>query len=122
MNINFFEHQETIAKNLLTFIRLKGFSKLSLNKQTGISRPTIDQILKAESPNPTIYNAQIAKINETFDLPRDYFLKSPEISLTPSRPAYAFSDHGTDTERSSTAKELLDGLDNILDIYSMYLK
>lgn len=122
MTINYFEHQKTIANNLITFIRMNGYSKLSLSKLTGISRPTIDQILKSESPNQTTYNSQITKINETFGLKEDYFLTAQPISFTPTLPAYAFSDHGADSERSQKVKELLDGLDNVLDIYSMYVK
>lgn len=121
MTINYFEHQKTISKNLTAFIRVKGYSKLSLSKLTGISRPTIDQILKSESPNPTTYNAQILKINQTFDLPEDYFITAqttPSISLPL---AYAYSDHGNGVEKSEKTKELLEGLDNILDIYSMYV-
>lgn len=121
MSINFFEHQTTIAKNLVTFIRLKGYSKLTFSKLTNISRPTIDQILRGESPNPSRYNDQIAKINQTFRLPDDYFITSQAIPSL-SRPlGYAYSDHGTSVEKSKQTKELLDGLDNILDIYSMYV-
>lgn len=90
MSINYFEHRETIAKNVVNFLRLKGFSKLSLSKQTGISRPTIDQIIKGESPSPKQYNSQIEKINCAFDLPEDYFITSripslqlPQPMLTP---------------------------------------
>jgi transcriptional regulator with XRE-family HTH domain len=121
MSINFFDHQKTIARNLVAFIRVKGYSKLSLSKLTGISRPTIDQILKGESPNQTTYNTQITKINQTFDLPDDYFITAqvtPSLSLPL---AYAYSDRGAGVEKSPQAKELLDGLDNVLDIYSMYV-
>ncbi|MGR6545718.1 helix-turn-helix domain-containing protein [Paenibacillus tundrae] len=102
-------------------MRFKGYTKLSLSKLTGISRPTIDQILKAESPNSNIYNTQISKINQTFELPSDYFLES-RITITPPEPVYAYSDHGAGEERSERAQHLLDGLDNILDIYALYLK
>ncbi|MDT3428715.1 transcriptional regulator with XRE-family HTH domain [Paenibacillus forsythiae] len=122
MTINFFEHQDTVAQNLITFIRLKGYSKLSLSKLTGISRPTIDQILKCESPNQTTYNAQITKINEVFGLREDFFLTAQPVAFSPALPFYAFSDHGSGSERSPQARELLEGLDNVLDIYSMYLK
>lgn len=84
MSINFFEHQKTIAKNLVTFIRVKGYTKLSLSKLTGISQPTIDQILKGESPSQTTYNGQITKINQTFNLPDNYFItaqSTPSIAL-----------------------------------------
>lgn len=121
MNINFFEHQKTIAKNLITFIRVNGYSKLSLSKLTGISRPTIDQILKAESPSQTTYNAQIAKINQTFELPEHYFITAQATPSLTLPLTYAYSDHGLNVEKSEKTTELLEGLDNILDIYSMYV-
>jgi transcriptional regulator with XRE-family HTH domain len=122
VGINFYDNQEEIAKNLLAFIRYKGYSKLSLSKLTEISRPTIDQILNASSPNQTIYNSQISKINETFSLPIDFFLRSQTIFLAPTPSVYAYSDHAVGTERSVKTQELLDALDNVLDIFSMYLK
>ncbi|MFD0717648.1 helix-turn-helix domain-containing protein [Paenibacillus sp. GCM10027626] len=121
MSINFFEHQKTIAKNLVTFIRVKGYSKLSLSKLTGISRPTIDQILKGESPSQTTYNGQITKINQTFDLPDDYFITAQSTSSLSLPLSYAYSDHSYGEEKSEQTNELLEGLDNVLDIYSMYV-
>ncbi|WP_411348485.1 XRE family transcriptional regulator [Paenibacillus sp. WLX2291] len=119
---DFFSHQQHIAQNLTAFIRLKGYSKLSFSKLTGISRPTVDQILKSESPNPTLYNQQIAKITQTFQLPDDYLLRNQPELLPTSHSPYAFSDHAKGSERTPEAKELLEGLDHILDLYSMYIK
>lgn len=121
MSINYFEHRETIAKNLVSFLRLRGFSKLSLSKQTGISRPTIDQIIKGESTSPKQYNSQIAKINHAFELSEDYFITS-RLPLPSAPPAYTYSDHSEGTAKDPVVRELLDGLDNILDIYSLYLR
>jgi transcriptional regulator with XRE-family HTH domain len=119
MNLNFFDHRETIAKNLVTFLRMKGYSKLSLSKLSDISRPTIDQILKGEGLEYEQYNKQIGKIINTFDLPDNYFI-NPLISIAPT--TYTCSIDFLDSERDPRVKELLDGLDNILDIYSLYLK
>ncbi|WP_341280787.1 helix-turn-helix transcriptional regulator [Paenibacillus sp. FSL H8-0537] len=122
MIINFFEHQKKIAKNLVAFIRLHGYSKRSLSILTGISRPTIDQIIKGESPNQTTFNTQISKINETFQLPADYLITVQVIPVQSPPLAYAYSDYGDiDNNRSDKAINLLEGLDNILDIYSIYV-
>lgn len=121
MSINFFEYQKVIASNLVTFIRLNGYSKLSLSKLTGISRLMIDQILKGESPSQTMYNNQIAQINQTFHLPDQYFIVSQSLQTLPDSHTYAYSDRGMGLEKNEQAKELLTGLDNTLDIYSMYV-
>ncbi|MBW7475772.1 XRE family transcriptional regulator [Paenibacillus oenotherae] len=122
MNYNYFDYRESIAENLISFLRQRGFSKLSFSKLTNISRPTIDQILKGESPSPKQYNSQITKINETFQLPDDYFIVFQEEPMTTSRYAYAYSDHGRDADKSPKTMELLNALDDILDVYSIYLK
>ncbi|MGO4271808.1 hypothetical protein AB4Z22_18540 [Paenibacillus sp. TAF58] len=115
MEINLFNHQDTIAKNLLTFVRLRGYSRLSLSKITGISRNEIDQLLSSVSPNPNLYHSQIIQITKTFDLPIDYFLITDSHNESPSeRNLFEY-------QRSPKATELLQGLDNVLDIYSMYL-
>lgn len=119
MSLYFFDHRETIAKNLVTFIRKNGYSKLSLSKLSDVSRHTIDQIIKGGGLESEKYNKQIEKINKTFDLPDNYFI-TPLISTTPT--TYTCLNDCVDSERDPQVKELLDGLDNILDIYSLYLK
>lgn len=74
MSLNFLDHRETIAKNLVTFIRMKGYSKLTFSKLSGISRITIDRIMKGGSFESEQYNRQIEKINKAFDLPNNYFI------------------------------------------------
>ncbi|WP_313638315.1 hypothetical protein [Paenibacillus sp.] len=120
MSLNFFDHRETITKNLVTFLRQKGYSKLSLSKLSDINRPTIDLIIKGEGLNSKQYNKQIIKINKTFDLPVNYFI-TPLISINPTK-YNTYSDHVAVSERSPEVKELLDGLNNVLEIYSLYLK
>lgn len=119
MSLNFLDHRETIAKNLVTFIRMKGYSKLTFSKLSGISRITIDRIMKGGSFESEQYNRQIEKINKAFDLPNNYFI-NPLISTAPT--TYTRSNDSVGSERDPQVEELLDGLDNILDIYSLYLK
>lgn len=122
MNYDYYEYRDLIAQNLISFLQQRGYSKLSFSKLTGISRPTIDQILKSESPSPKQYHTQITKINEAFQLPDDYFIVSQDEPTTTSRYVYAYSDHGRDADKSPITMELLNALDDILDVYSLYLK
>ncbi|WP_156922377.1 hypothetical protein [Cohnella thermotolerans] len=46
MAANDFKEQETVAKNLIAFMRQNGYSRLSLSKLSGIPRTVIDQLLK----------------------------------------------------------------------------
>lgn len=120
MNLNFSEHRETIAENLVTFLRLKGYSKLSLSKLTNIDRNTIDQIINGKGLYSKQYNTKIIKINKTFDLPEDYFISSGSPTMSTTTNTYAHQDSGS--EKSAEVKELLCGLNNILDLYSLYMK
>ncbi|MBO2945648.1 hypothetical protein JJQ72_16845 [Paenibacillus sp. F411] len=118
MEINYYGHQETIAQNLILLMRQKGCSRLSLSKLTGVPRPAIDQLLLSggEIIKESSYNTYILWINQTFNLAEDYFLKEKSMpKFLPQPPLIKY-------ERSELAQELLDGLDQILDIYSMYIK
>lgn len=118
MSTNYFIHQETVAKNLILFMREKGYSRLSFSKLADVPRSAVDQLLLrgGESINEAVYNVYILRINQTFNLAEDYLLKET------SKPDYLSSAPPTQTERSAKAQELLDILDNVLDVYSMYIK
>lgn len=107
--VNYFDHQDIIATNLRLFIREEGYSRLSFSKVTGVPRTAVDQLLSGTNNNVSEYNALIERIVLRFSLPNDYFLK--EIA-TPKPPVVKLSPE---------AQKLMDGLENILDIYSMYV-
>lgn len=115
MTVNYIDHQETIAKNMVSYMREKGYSRLSLSKLSGIARPEIDRILSTQNTDEYVYSAQIMQIKHKLNLTDDYILTATEIDLLPSPPI-------VDEGRSELAQEMLDGLDQILDIYSIYLK
>lgn len=114
MTEDFFENREIITSNLLVFIRQKGYSKLSFSKVTGIPRLAVDQLLNGEHINALDYNEHIYKVTQVFEIPVGYLL-TKYTYLFPTTPM-------VHSERSQDAQVMLDGLDNILDIYSMYLK
>lgn len=112
-----------IGENLLTYIRMNGYTKSSLSKLTGISRPTLNQILEGQSPNPTIYEDQIRRITDRLELPIDYFINPP--SIKPEKwllPSTQYSDRATTSERSRQTQELLDDLDELLTVATFYIK
>lgn len=118
-----FINKEKIAEHLTLFIRLNGYSKLSLSKKVGLSRPTLDKILSGNSTNETIFNKQIAEIELAFELPRGYFLTIPQVTSTmwPS-PSLKFSDHLQDErENENIHTQLLDELEDVMDIAALYL-
>jgi hypothetical protein len=72
--IDHFQYRKMVAENLIYFIRMKGYTKSMFSEKIGISRPTLDKILHAESPNRLAFNKQIRRITNTLGLPDNYFL------------------------------------------------
>lgn len=117
-----FEYRKLIGENLNTYIRLKGYSKSSFAKLTNISRPTLNQIFSGDSPNPTSYQDQMARITTALELPLDYFLTSPVIPIEKWRtPMIQYSDRAPKAEREPQVKELLDDLDELMSLAALYL-
>lgn len=109
MSVDYFEHQENVATNLVLFMREMGYSRLSLSKLTNVPRSSIDEMLRGWIGEAQEYNAFIERIRLRFELPMDYFLK--DVALPQSNVA----------RLSPEVQELRDGLNDVLDIYSIYL-
>jgi transcriptional regulator with XRE-family HTH domain len=117
-----FNHRDAIGKNILTYLRLKGYSKSSFSKLADISRPTLNQILSGDSPSPKTFEDQINRITSILELPTDFFLTEPVIQLERWRiPMIQHSDRAPNGERDSSAKELLNDLDDLISMASLYL-
>lgn len=114
MTANYFENQDSIAKNLILLLREKGYSRLSFSKLTEIDRTEIDKLLSSQNTDESVYVSHIKQINKVFEFPDGYLLTPTQTSLL--QPTSIVAE-----ERSEFVQELFDGLDNILDVYSMYL-
>lgn len=108
MSIDYFEHQQNVATNIILFMRERGYSRLSLSKLTGVPRTAVDQLLGGWKGDVQEYNELIERIRLRFDLPVEFFIK--EVDL-PQPPAI----------KSDPVAELREGLNNVMDIYSMYI-
>jgi len=115
--VNYYDHQQTVKESIIAFMRQKGYSRSTFAKLTNIPRTAIDQLLLQgeEKIDISTYNAYILQINQRFNFAEGNLLKvTPKPNLLPSPPAQ--------TERSALAQEALDGLEQILDVFSMYYK
>jgi transcriptional regulator with XRE-family HTH domain len=99
------------AGNIKRLLRSKGYSRRSFSIVTGIDRAHVDHLLSDDESllDASTHSAYLDLLREKFDLPGDYFTQ--ELPIEMEKP----------TQRSARAQELLDGLDNILDIYALYL-
>jgi transcriptional regulator with XRE-family HTH domain len=123
MKLDFFTFKKRIGQHLTDYLRLKGYTKTSLSKIADISRPTLNQILDGSSPNPNIYNQQLAKITDALDLPSDYFIavsgnKAEKWQLA----SIQYSDRKANEERSEWSQELLEDLDELLTVAAFYIR
>ncbi|MGD7024644.1 helix-turn-helix transcriptional regulator [Rossellomorea vietnamensis] len=118
-----YQLQSIIGENLLKFLRVNGYTKTSLAKMTGISRPTINQIVEGKSPNPKIYEEQIQKITDAFNLPIDYFTYFSDVQQEKWHlPSTQYSDRSTFSNRNELTKDLLSDLDELLTVATFYIK
>ncbi|WP_025676897.1 hypothetical protein [Paenibacillus massiliensis] len=107
--MNYVEYQQSVSINLTLFLRENGYTRLSFSKLTDVPRTIVDQLLSGWSGDESECNMYVEKIRHKFELPVDYFLK--DVTLLPS----------PKEQLRPEIQELYDGLDNILDIYSLYI-
>jgi transcriptional regulator with XRE-family HTH domain len=97
-----FNYKGIIGENILSYIRLKGYSKSSFCRLSGISRPTLDLILAGTSQNPAIYEKHIRKITESLNVPLNYFLTMPQIDVPKwQNSIFQFSDGALERDQES---------------------
>lgn len=121
--MNHFTFRKQVGKNLIEYLRLKGYTKTSIARKTEIPRPTLNKIFEGNSPNATDYNEQIRKITESLDLPSDYFLNTPKDKKEEwLKTNIKYSEHSPGYERTELAQELLNDLDELLTVAAFYIK
>jgi len=117
-----YQYRKIIGENLSRYIRIKGYSKSSFAKLSGVSRPTLNQILLGESPNARVFQEQISRIAENLKLSAGYFLNEPAIQNNDwGAPSVQFSDQTSGDDRDPKATELLQSLEDLMDIAALYL-
>lgn len=118
-----YDYRKTIGQNLATYIRLKGYSKLSFSKLTNISRPTLDKILLGESPSSKTFEKQMSQIIGILGVPKWEFLTEPILKskISKNSPVVQYSDRSLGDKRTNYAQELLDDLDQLMGIAALYM-
>jgi predicted XRE-type DNA-binding protein len=103
-----------IGTNLLQFIKDNGYTKSSVSKLTGLSRPTIDKLIKCEIDNNTNLKKHVDKIITTFNIKLEELIdyKHAESDKSNNAPE--------EYELSDKAKRMFGFLDDIIDFYEVY--
>ena len=115
-----YDNRYKIGSNLLDFIKDNGYTKLSISKLTGISRPTIDKLIKGEIDNNTTLKSHIDKIVTTFNIDLEQLINYKHLELENSDRMVASNNSPEEYEVSDKAKKMFDFLNDIVDLYEVY--
>ena len=115
-----YDNRYKIGSNLLDFIKDNGYTKSSISKLTGISRPTIDKLIKGEIDNNTTLKSHIDKIVTTFNIDLEQLINYKHLELENSDRMVASNNSPEEYEVSDKAKKMFDFLNDIVDLYEVY--
>lgn len=117
-----FERRGEIGRKILNIIKYEGYTKSSFSKMTGISRPTLNQMLEGKTPSETTFISQINKILDSIGMTIEELLDyKDKIVFDTTTVAYS-NNSPKDYIRKESAMNTLDALDNVLDLYEIYYK
>lgn len=115
-----YDNRHKIGVNLLDFIKDNGYTKSSVSKLTGISRPTIDKLIKGEIDNNTTLKSHIDKIVMTFNINLEELTNYKHLELENSDRMVASNNAPEEYEVSDKAKKMFAILNDIVDLYEVY--
>jgi predicted XRE-type DNA-binding protein len=115
-----YENRYKIGVNLLSFIKDNGYTKSSISKLTGISRPTIDKLIKGEVDNNTTLKSHIDKIVLTFNITIEQLIKYEHIESRNNEIMVASNNAPEEHEVSDKGKRMFTFLEDIVDLCEIY--
>lgn len=120
INLDFYYYQDAIAKNLIYYIRINGYTISSIARLTYITKKDLEKILDAKVSDPCYYNDQIKRITNSLNLVDDYFLRRSDDKMN----KWLLQEQGSvsSSERSELAQELLNDLEDLISICQFYIK
>ncbi|MEY8763880.1 MULTISPECIES: helix-turn-helix domain-containing protein [Clostridium] len=118
--IYMYNNRYKVGSNIIQFIKDNGYTKSSFSKLTGISRPTIDKMIKGEIDNNTTLKKHVNKIIATFNI-RPEELINYKCMKSENKLRIVASDNAPEEyELSDSAKKMFGFLDDIIDLYEVY--
>lgn len=115
-----YDNRYKIGSNLLDFIKDNGYTKSSVSKLTGISRPTIDKLIKGEIDSNTTLKSHIDKIVTTFNIDLEQLINYKHLELKNNDRMVASDNSPEEYEVSDKAKKMFNFLNDIVDLYEVY--
>ncbi|OBR91981.1 helix-turn-helix domain-containing protein [Clostridium coskatii] len=115
-----YDNRFKIGNNLLQFIKDNGYIKSSFSKLTGISRPTIDKLIKGEIDNNTNFKKHVDKIITIFNIKFEELIDYKHAESDNNREVVASNNAPEEYELSDKSKRMFGFLDDIIDLYEVY--
>jgi predicted XRE-type DNA-binding protein len=115
-----YHNRYKIGSNIIEFIRNNGYTKSSFSKLTGISRPTIDKLVKGEIDNNTTLKKHVDKIIATFNINLEELMDYKHLESESKCRIVASDNAPEEYKLSDSAKRMLGFLDDIIDLYEVY--
>lgn len=118
-NLDFFYYQDVIAKNLMYYIRINGYTTSSIARLTCIPKNDLEKIFASKVSDPIFFDGLIQRITESLNLANDYFLQMP---IDKMNKWISPEPEPVPSARSDLAQELLNDLDELILICQFYIK
>lgn len=116
-----FDQREKLGKNVLELIKDRGYTKSSFSKLTGISRPTLDKIIKGDINNASTFSKHIRKILKTQNMTPEELLEYKSEKNHKEEFLMVASDNAPENhELNVQAKQMFDILDKVIGLYEVY--
>jgi len=115
-----YDNRYKIGENLLNFIKDNGYTKSSISKLTGVSRPTFDKLIKGEIDNNTTLKSHIDKIVMAFNITIEQLIKYEHIDSRNNEIMVASNNAPQKHEISEKGKKRFAFLEDIVDLCEIY--
>ncbi|MCY6354492.1 helix-turn-helix domain-containing protein [Clostridium sp. ZS2-4] len=115
-----YDNRLKIGENLLKLIKDNRYTKSSFSKLTGISRPTIDKLIKGEIDNNTTLKNHVDKILTTFNISLEELINFECKQLNNKEIIVASNNAPENHEISDSAKRIFSIIDDIVDLCEIY--
>jgi len=115
-----YDNRFKIGKNLLKLINDNGYTKYSFAKITGISRPTLDKLIKSEVDNNTTLKTHVDKILNVLNISLGELLNLTNEETINNDIMIASNNAPNKHEISDSAKRVFCIINDIVDLCEVY--
>lgn len=114
-----FMEKKLVGKNLFQIMKEKGYTKVSLSKESNISRPTLDRIFEGEINSITTFEKHVEKLRMVFNVEVERLSANKEYLQSYYKVAYS-ENRPKNYVSNETEQEMFEILDSLIDLCDFY--